>query len=468
MRNFPINSLMLWQVSSSQVRDGFRFYLFLERYIQRFAESNPHFDIKGHGDFYAVIDGQQRLTSLYIGLKGTYAYKRPRAWWPKAYDPAVLPPRRLYLNIAEPLDPEANDDLMEHDFCFLTADGYAQSERTLGTPGLKWGKIPEFPPVQTDDEIVDHVLTFLATIDQASNAYARRTLSRLYYAIRREASLTHYVETSQEIDHVLNIFTRTNKGGTPLSFSDLLMSITAANWEEARERVDELVNHVRTDLGFSIDRNFVMQTAVMITDADVRFRVRNFDATNVLKIRSQWDDIRDAVAAAFRLVRSFGLNDASLRAKNAVIPIVYYVFHKNRDLENGHRGLFTTINKPISNEGDRKAIRQWLLMSLLRGAFGRAGDTLLRNLRNTIRANMDDPDGFPLQQIIDAARGTTRDLRFDTEFIENLLRTQKGDPSCYAILALLQPGLDINQILHLDHLHPAVALARSGSTHWTF
>lgn len=319
------------------------------------------------------------------------------------------------------------------------------------------GKILEFPPVETDDEIVDHVLTYLATIDQASNVHARRTLSRLYHAIRRQPLINYYIETNQKIDHVLDIFIRTNQGGTQLTFSDLLMSITAANWEDAREHVDELVNHVRTDLGFSIDRNFVMKAAAMITDADVRFRVRNFDATNVANIRSQWDDIRDAVVAAFRLVSSFGLNDVSLRAKNAVIPVSYYLFHKGRDPENGCRGLFTTINKPISNQGDRKAIRQWLLMSLLRGVFGFSGDALLTRLRNTIRANIDDPAGFPLPQIIDAARGTTRDLRFDGEFIENLLRTQKGDPSSYAILALLQPGLDINQILHLDHLHPAVA-----------
>ena len=457
MRNYPINSLMLWKVNSSQVSDGFRFYSFLERYIERFAENNPNFDTKGHGEFSAVIDGQQRLTSLYIGLKGTYADKLPRKHWPKSFDPTVLPPQKLYLNIAEALKPEANEDLMLHDFQFLTADGYARKSSDSGNAWFEVGKILEFPTVETDDEIVDHVLAHLETIDQSNNTHARKTLSRLYHAIRRELSIHYYVETSQEIDHVLDIFIRTNQGGTPLSFSDLLMSITAANWEDARERVDDLVNHVRTDLGFSIDRNVVMKAAAMITEAEVRFQVKNFDATNVAKIRSSWDDIRDAVSAAFRLVHGFGLNDASLRAKNAAIPIAYYLFHKGRDPPVGQRGLFTTINNPIRHGGDRKAIRQWLLMSLLRGVFGFAGDSLLTNLRNTIRANLSDPVGFPLQKIIDGGRGTTRDLRFDREFIENLLRKQKGDPACYSILALLQPGLDINQALHLDHLHPAIA-----------
>ncbi len=45
----------------------------------------------------AVIDGQQRLTSLYIGFRGTYAYKMPRKWWKNNED--SLPTRTLYLNL---------------------------------------------------------------------------------------------------------------------------------------------------------------------------------------------------------------------------------------------------------------------------------------------------------------------------------------------------------------------------------
>ena len=29
----------------------------------------------------AVLDGQQRLTSIYIGLTGSYAYRTPRKQW---------------------------------------------------------------------------------------------------------------------------------------------------------------------------------------------------------------------------------------------------------------------------------------------------------------------------------------------------------------------------------------------------
>ena len=160
------------------------------------------------------------------------------------------------------------------------------------------------------------------------------------------------------------------------------------------------------------------------------------------------------------MIASFGLNDASLRAKNAVLPIAYYLFHKGRNEASGTRGLFTTINKPIAHRNERTKMRQWLLMSLLRTVFGRAADSLLTSLRRVIRENLDDPEGFPLDKILAGYRGTARDLTFDDVFVDRLLATQKDDPNCYSILALFQPDVDIQQILHSDHLHPAAGFGK--------
>lgn len=454
MQHYPVNSLMLWKVDSAEIREGFRFYEFLTKYIERFGENNPDFDTKGHGEFYAVIDGQQRLTSLYVGLKGTYAVKKPRIWWPKAYDPRALPPRKLYLNLAAPLDPERSDDQLFYDFQFLTEDDIAPKPNDENL-WFEVGQILRFPSVETDDEIDDRVFGYLDEIGQASNQFARKTLRRLYYAIRREEVLNYFVEESQDIGRVLDIFIRTNEGGTPLRPSDLLMSIMSASWEDARDRVDELVNFIRTELGFSIDRDLVMKATVMLTDADVQLQARNFDASNVARIRQLWNEIHQALIESFSLIASFGLNDASLRAKNAVLPIAYYLFHKGRDETTGTHGLASQINTPTVHHDERFKLRKWLLMSLLRGVFGRAADSLLRTLRRTLREHMNDPDGFPLAVIIDNSRGTPRDLTFDDVFVDRLLATQAGDPNCYSILALLQPDVDIQQHLHIDHLHPA-------------
>ena len=227
MRGYPINTFMFWEVTDADVKSNFRFYQFLEKYCERFGENNPDFDTKGHGNFQAVIDGQQRLTSLYIGLKGTYAYRLPRKWWPKTQDDSILPPRQLYLNIATSLDEERNEEMMSYEFSFLT-----KQEREKAADGKYWflvGDVLDLEEAETADQVLDVVMDYLEKVGMTSNAYARKTLTRLYFAVRRDTLIHYYNETSQKIDHVLDIFIRTNHGGTPLSFSDLLMSI-APTW----------------------------------------------------------------------------------------------------------------------------------------------------------------------------------------------------------------------------------------------
>jgi len=352
---------------------------------------------------------------------------------------------------------------MSHEFKFLTD---AQFKEDTGKADKIWfqvGEILDFDAAETDDDVLDIVMDFLQGMGQESNKYARKALTRLYFAIRRDSTIHFYNETNQSIDHVLDIFIRTNHGGTPLAFSDLLMSIAVANWKkDARQQIDDLVDQVRfgSDMEFSINRDFVLKTALMLSDADVRFKVKNFTGDQVAKIEQEWDDIKTCILEVFRLIRSFGLNDAALRAKNAAIPIAYYLFHKGRDKTNGKQGLYADINNRARHEEERKRIRQWLHMSLLKGVFGGQGDALLTNLRKIIRPGVSSSAGFPLDEIVTDYRGTAKDLTFDDDFIDRLLKTQKDDSSCFSILALLFPDLDFTQSLDIDHLHPAASFRK--------
>ena len=56
-----------------------------------------------------IIDGQQRLTSIYIGLKGSYAHKEYRKWWKDDED--SIPTRYLYLDLNTEM-PEDNEKKM--------------------------------------------------------------------------------------------------------------------------------------------------------------------------------------------------------------------------------------------------------------------------------------------------------------------------------------------------------------------
>lgn len=70
MRDYPINSFLFWDVPESKIND-FRFYEFLRDYHQRNKRHNPVANTAGMHSVTAILDGQQRLTSIYIDAHAT-------------------------------------------------------------------------------------------------------------------------------------------------------------------------------------------------------------------------------------------------------------------------------------------------------------------------------------------------------------------------------------------------------------
>ena len=73
LRRFPIGSFLFWQVQPDKLK-AFTFYKFLRDYHDLTNRHNE--ELKGQEleqityPINAVLDGQQRMNALYIGLKG--------------------------------------------------------------------------------------------------------------------------------------------------------------------------------------------------------------------------------------------------------------------------------------------------------------------------------------------------------------------------------------------------------------
>jgi hypothetical protein len=456
MRGYPINTFMFWEIKDAEIKKGYKFYEFLKFYCQRFNEENPYVKTTASfKDFNAIIDGQQRLTSLYIGLCSTYAYKQPRIWWKTTRDDRYLPPRKLYLDLKQPTKTEDNESLMYYNFRFLTQDQYAAAQ-TDSSNSHHWycmHEVLNLPEHESPDDILlEVVIPELANRNLASNEFARKTLLKLYHAIRTQKIIHYFKETSQEIDHVLDVFIRTNSGGTKLDFADLLMSIAVAHWDgDFRQELDDLTKyiHQNMEMGFFIERDWILKTCLMLINADVRFKVQNFKSEQVQQIQQQWQQIKECIKATFLLIRRFGINPQSLISKNAVIPICYYLYNHQT---NG-QPLYQVINISSKEDKQRAKISQWFYMVLLKGIFGGQADAILTSMREVLRANMSDTE-FPLESIIERYKATNKDLRFDDEYIESMLNIQYGEGRCRALLHLLFPEMDPSRIYHIDHLHP--------------
>ena len=124
MRGYPIGTFLFWFVRGEK-KDAYTFYKFLQKYNEKdhyLNEIAPKPELKE--EIIGVLDGQQRLSSMYITLQGTYAYKRP---YVRRYSPHAFPKRQFYLNLLA--EPEEKETGVLYEFSFLTPEGAQSTEK---------------------------------------------------------------------------------------------------------------------------------------------------------------------------------------------------------------------------------------------------------------------------------------------------------------------------------------------------
>lgn len=436
MRNYPINSFLFWKVPKEKASE-FKFYEFLRDYHQKDNRHNPKANINGSDDVMAVLDGQQRLTSLYIALKGTYAYKLAYKKWD---NPLAYPKKKLYINLLGL--PE--DIAYEYEFEFLT-----DAEAAKHDADHHWfpvGKILDFKELS---DVMDYLINsgLAANPDKEKAQYANRTLSKLHAVIHVNRIISYYLEQSTELDKVLNIFIRVNSGGTTLSYSDLLLSFATAQWEtrDAREEINEFADEInQIGRGFNISKDIVLKASLVLCDMpDISFKVDNFNRTNMLLIEKEWDNITKAIRDALRLISSFGFSRENITSNNLIIPVAYYL--KTIGLPNN----FETSTSRIE---DRKNIKLWFVSALLKRVFSFAPDGVLKPVREIIKNQ--SANGFPIDAIFDCFKGTNRALQFTDDDINNLLYSKYGHGDTLVILSILYPWANLKHSFNVDHMFP--------------
>lgn len=444
MKGYPISSMLFWKVKGGTKTD-FRFYKFLSAFIQYHRICNDPIPTDNINDFYAVLDGQQRLTSLYIGLCGSYAYKDYRKRWD--YSEYNFPTRHLYFNISRKYTQEESD--REFIFSFVDKNISKENDLFIDKSNEKWFRVGKILALHQDynygiDEFAE---------DNNIDKESKRLLRLLDNVIHTKLNINFYEEDEQKPDKAVNIFIRINSGGTALSFSDILMSIAIANCKQmdAKTEINNLVEHVRSK-GFNISHDFILKSFLYLYHKDVRSLITSFNLGFIELVENNWTRIRDTISNLFDLLRSFGLTDFTMTSYNAAMPILYYLYHK---------GIYQDFYKKIGNREDCEIIKKWLFSILLRRAFGASADSVLAQSR---RAYTTDITGSYIKETVTLFPATeiNSEIRklsdVGNDFIEDLLYSQKDSRYSFPILAMLYPDLDYrNNNFHQDHLHPASA-----------
>lgn len=445
LQDYPFGTFLFWKIKPEN-REKYQFYQFMQHYHERDNYHCENVSKLPDREFTAVLDGQQRITALNIGLRGSFAWKLNGKWW--SNDDA-FPVRYLYLNLLGEPNLETGS---KYQFEFLTED-----RGSIISDSEYWFKVARIMN-EDEDELVDEVQdSDILTTDQKKEA--RKALRELYRTIHFKDKIAYYEESDQSLEKVLNIFIRMNSGGTTLSYSDLLLSIAVAQWGDldAREEIHNLVDEMnRVGDGFNISKDLVLKAGLMLSDiGSVGFKVENFNKENMAILEANWHSIKEALILSMQLLASYGFNAQNLRANSAVLPLAYYLYHRKLDLSYLSR---------VEHAEDRERIRHWLVRSMLKasGIWGSGLDTLLTLLRADIQQF--GSDSFPVDKIESTMQQRGKSLRFDDEEVDELAELSYKNPRTFALLTLIFPGFDFSHHFHVDHIYPKGLFTKSKLT----
>lgn len=446
LRGYPISSFLFWELKPEN-RDKWEAYSFINEATQG-GTHNKLANTSGAQNLTLILDGQQRLTSLLIGLKGAYITKKK---YRRRSSSDAWSRQELYLDLLHNPRTSEESDESETGIYYRLAFREKSSKPNDQEYWFKVGKILDFDTKDTFDDFLDKAEVELPEdITKKQMSIFRRNLERLYQAIWKDDVISYYTEHDQDYDRVLDIFVRANEGGSKLSKSDLLLSMITSKWSgvNARDEIYGFVDYINERLTRknNFNKDFIMKTCLVATDLPVTYKVENFSIQNLQLIQSSWGNIKSAIERAVDLQNFFGIDRENLTSANVLIPFIYYLFHKPSITLRGSTP-FESRNASI--------VRKWLVTSLLNGVFGGASDNLLKDTRTALQNYKGQTDDFPILQIAEVVKRSGRTATFDEYAIDDVLALTYGRERTFLALTLLYDENGWGTIsYHQDHIFP--------------
>ena len=185
MRGYPIGSFLFWKLRKDEELN-----LQLYKFIENFDAENPHLEkilptqIIDE-NLHIVLDGQQRLTSLYIGLKGSIRLEGD--------NPDQFDTRFLYLNLHhKPLDDDPDDG---YQFEFKTPE-----QIKTDTSDALWFRVGMILTFQNDEEDIREYCQ-----ERCFSPADEDMVTDLYRAVAVDENIGFFEVTEKSLDKVLRI-----------------------------------------------------------------------------------------------------------------------------------------------------------------------------------------------------------------------------------------------------------------------
>ncbi len=428
MLGYPIGTFLFWKVKKSVINQKeYSMYEFIKDYHERDRYKNlpaPQPFPVGSLDetILSVLDGQQRLTSLYIAIQGSMCRKLPNKRW-KNDD--AFPKKELYFDLHSD---KTDEDDISYVFKFLT-----QEEASKETDERLWYRVKDILQYSMEDLTTEIILPN----GWAEDKRACKNISLLHTRIVGNEIINYFEVEKDSIDSVLDIFVRVNSGGTVLSKSDLLFSTIVSHWDKARDEIDKLLATInKIGEGYAFTNDFIMRTCLYLLDMSFALKVETFKKDSVLKIKDNWVKIKKAIIDTVKLLNEFGFNSENIISYVAVSPMVYYRYKG---------GNF--------NADSISEMRKYIVIAQVKQIFGASSNSTLTSIREALKKA--PTESFSMNNLKNIRFTGDRTLKFTQDEVDALFDSYEKGAYTFMLLSLLYPNLKYSQKgFHQDHMHP--------------
>lgn len=414
MREYPIGTLLVWKT-----KEPLKHRKFIDNILPDLKLTTFYVPDNTRSKMM-VLDGQQRLQSLCIGLAGSYLG------------------RELYFDALSGAMAAPED--IRYRFLF-------KDKASAVWPWVRFKDIV-FEKNKLPGEITERLATSAPTPLSDDD---KRTLGRNIERARQEFVNDDNI-TFQEldgiddpeayrVDDVVEIFIRANSGGTKLGKSDLLFSLLTSSWDAADGEMETLLEDLNQG-SFAFDRDFVLKSCLTVLGKGARYEVSKFrDGKTKEEIIDRWPELSAAIKAVrdFLVSKTYVRSDAAMPSYLALIPLIYYRLH-----------FPASFAARMTAKGD--GMPAYLLRVLATGVFGGSPDNLIDKLVRSIQEQGD----FVLSEVYDVIRADGRSMEVTPDVI---LGQYYGSRSIHLFLNMWYREFDYSPALaangpQVDHIFP--------------
>ncbi len=422
LRGYPIGSFLFWKlqkedIAKSDEQDENKLNFQLYKFITNYDERKPHnekiyIEQITRDDLSIVLDGQQRLTSLYIGLKGTRTLRRKYA---KKNNPNDYEEKRLYLNLKYQPNMDNPEDNYQFEF---------HAKVPTNDKDHFWFKVGDILGLESG------VLNYMQEHGLEKNEL--NLLEKLKDAFHTKQLISFFEEKEKNLNKVLNIFIRVNSGGVKLSYSDLLMSILTASFSsDIREKMNELVDALKLKGFPNVGQDQVLKTCLLLIGKDTTFELKNFNKNNIKKIEENWEKITESIYDATKLLETFGYVKY-LGSAYILSTLAYFYFLKQK-----------------MDKNDEEQALKFVRNAQITSYFTPSTDTKLSIIAPSIKeARTFEAFNHNL------AKHETKPLKITNDTIEGMVFFNSHS-RVFPVLQILYPNLNYKTTtFHIDHIYP--------------